>query len=121
MRRVFLTLGLIALASPALAQMVPYGTFSTELTGTIAVTGTYQQVIPFSTNGQRKSCTIQNTATHNMLVFFGPTQPGNSSGKGYVMPASTAIYCGLPGGGVALDTVWIEGTAGDTFEYASQP
>jgi hypothetical protein len=62
-----------------------------------------------------------------MLVFFGPTKPSNSAGVGFELspPASGVaggwITCGLVGGGVALDTVWIEGTSGETFEYTSQP
>lgn len=128
MRRIALFVIALLLPFAAFAQVPPYGSFSTEKTGTIATTGTYQSVLAASQNGGRKSCTIQNTGTHNMLVFFGGTKPSNSAGVGFLLtpPSGTAqaggaISCGLVGGGVAVDQVWIEGTMGETFEYTSQP
>lgn len=99
----------------------PYGRFTTEVTGTITSTGVYQSVLVASTNGVRMSCLIQNNGAHAMLVFWGSAQPASNSGKGFVLTAGNAVSCGLPGTGVALDQVWIEGTSGDTFEYSSQP
>ena len=125
MRRIALLVGLL-ICGEASAQTPPYGSNSTEGTGTIAVTGTYQKVFSGTQNGQRKSCTIQ-TKGGAMLVYFGVSQPANSSGVGFSIGPSSAgvgggsISCGLVGGGVAQDNVWIEGTANDTFEYASQP
>ena len=109
-------------AAPSFGQTPPYGTASTEATGTIASSGTYQQVFPSSSNGQRKSCLIQNTSASQMLVFFGATAPSPNSGKGLILAASGGnVSCGLIGGGVLIDAVWIEGTSGATYEYISQP
>jgi hypothetical protein len=107
--------------APSWAQQPPYGSYTTELTGTIAVSGTYQSVFAASSNGARKSCTIQNKGANNMLAFFGSTQPGASSAKGFIITPNNFITWGLVGGGLTLDAIWIEGTSGDTFEYSSQP
>ena len=66
-------------AAPSWAQNVPLGSGSTELTGTISTSGTYQQVFAASSNGQRKSCMVENTSASNQLVFFGPTAPSPST------------------------------------------
>ena len=113
---------LLAGAAPSWAQQPPYGSGSTELTGTISTSGTYQQVFAASSNGQRKSCLVENTSASNQFVFFGPTAPSPNSGKGLLLvPNGGWVSCGLPGGGVAIDAVWIEGASGATYEYISQP
>lgn len=114
---------------PAQAQQNTYGYFTTESTGTISQSGVYQQVFAASQRGARGGCLIQNKGVsgNQMLVFFGSTKPANNSGVGYPIgpPSGQSpggwISCGLIGGGVALDQIWIEGTSGDTFEQASQP
>lgn len=131
--RTFALLLCLCFALGAKAQQAkPWGSNSTELKTTIVSTGVYQQVFAASSNGARVGCLIINKGTtpttgNTMLVFFGPTQPANNSGIGVPLspPTTTvsggAVSCGLIGGGVAVDAVWIEGTAGDTYEYSSQP
>lgn len=122
---------LAGLTHAAGAQNLPYGKAAAEAPGTIAATGVWQQVWGASQNGVRTNCVIQNTGTHAMSVFFGPTAPAPNATVGFPLGPATAsgsfnvgggvISCGNIGGGLTSGPVWITGTQNDTFEYASQP
>ena len=83
---------LLAGAAPSWAQVPPYGTFTTEQTGTITTSGVYQQVFAASSQGARKSCTIMNTSATAQLVFFGSTAPAASSGKGLLLRSYRTVF-----------------------------
>lgn len=74
MKRFCLSVLLFAASiSSALAatQVAPVGVYSTDISGTVTVGGTYQQVA--AANSSRKNCTIQNpsTATEALNVKIG--------------------------------------------------
>lgn len=132
LRRVILAAALCLTVVAALAQAPPFGRAASEGTGTITTTGDWQLVFPAARSvTSRADCRIQNTGTHAMSVFFGPTAPANGSYVGFPLsPASASgslnvgggyISCGNVGGGLTNGPVWITGTSGDTFEYTSQP
>lgn len=92
---------------------------STNLSGTISVTNTFQS-IQASTAG-RNGCLIQNNSTANeMWVYFGAIG-GATKGKSFGLPPGTStapggsISCSVGGLGVLTDQVSITGTATDAF------
>jgi hypothetical protein len=102
-----LSLGLV---SGALAQTIPVP--STNYSGTIASTGTFQ-LIQGQANG-RIGCTVQNNGTHTMYVFFGP--PANATtATAAQLSAGQSLNCGIGANIVAKDSVSITGTSGDAF------
>lgn len=131
--RVVVALGILcSLGHAAGAQAPAWGRTASEGTGTVATTGAWQQVLPAAPSATaRSNCVIQDTGTHSMSVFFGPAAPAANAAVGFPLAAATAsggfnvgggwISCGNMGGGLTNGPVWITGTSGDTFEYASQP
>lgn len=110
-----LLVGALALA-PAigLAQIKPIS--SVNVSGTIAVTNTYQSVI--ARNTSRSGCTVQNTGTNTMYVFFGPLADATAA-KSVKLAAGQAVSCN--NGPVTLtDEVSITGTATEAFFAAHQ-
>lgn len=88
---------------------------STNLSGTIAVTNTFQS-IQISTAG-RKGCLIQNQSTTDpMWVFFGPIGSA-TKGTSFELDSThgLAISCSVGGLGVVTDQVSITGTGTDAF------
>jgi len=130
LKRLIFVLVLTLLPLCALAQQpvvtMPMAVTSTNASGTITVTNTFQQIWPATSGstgggaGVRRGCIVVNTGTHVQYVFFGsgtattatsiPLNPASVAGQlgGYVT-------CGSVGGTVAQDQVQITGTAGDTF------
>lgn len=85
---------------------------STNLSGTISVTNTFQS-IQVATAG-RNGCNIQSTGTHTQWVFFGAIG-GATEAKGFQLSAGQTISCAVGGIGVLTDQISITGTSGDTF------
>ena len=88
---------------------------STNLSGTIAVTNTFQS-IQASTAG-RNGCLIQNQSTTNpMYVYFGAIGVATKA-KSFILDTAhgLAISCSVGGLGVLTDQVSITGTAADGF------
>jgi len=88
---------------------------STNLSGTIAVTNTFQS-IQVSTAG-RNGCLIQNQSTTDpMWVYFGAIA-GATKAKSFELDTShgLAISCSVGGLGVLTDQVSITGTGTDGF------
>jgi len=88
---------------------------STNLSGTIAVTNTFQS-IQVSTAG-RQGCLIQNqSTTDQMWVYFGAIG-GATKAKSFILDTAhgLAISCAVGGLGVLTDQVSITGTAPDGF------
>lgn len=97
----------------------PYALTTTDnQSSTIAVTNTFQQIFAASTaNTGRSGCTIQNTGTNAMYVFFGATADA-TIGKSVKLVAGQATTC--DNNDTVLKTaVQITGTATETY-YASQ-
>jgi hypothetical protein len=94
------------------AQSIPKT--STNLSGTIAVTNTFQQ-IQGQANG-RQGCTIQNvTSADSQWVYFG-TCTSASKGASVLLAPGQSVNCNLPGSNLVLsDPVCITGTSGDSF------
>lgn len=119
-------LALVALHSFASAQNMSnvqiYRT-STNVSSTIAVTNTFQSVIPapsaaFPPTNSRVACTVQNTGTNPMYVFFGPIASATIA-KSVVLTTGQAVTCNNDL--VSLqDQVSITGTATETFFAAYQ-
>lgn len=89
---------------------------SINLSGTIAVTNTFQS-IQVQVIG-RAGCTIQNSSTTDtMWVFFGPIASATKA-TSFVLDSThgLAISCATPfGNGVLQDQVSITGTSTDPF------
>lgn len=124
MKKIILVLGLLWLSLGSAFAQEKVFTLPSPLTAvdnessSIAVTNTFQQVFPASTatNG-RTGCTIQNTGTNPMYVFFGTTAAAT-------IAKSVKIIVGQPvtcdnNNTVLKTAVQITGTATETY-YASQ-
>jgi hypothetical protein len=130
MKRIFRTLAVVAgvaLATPLLAASelpvvtYPQGRASKNVSSTIAVTNTFQSVIPAVVGGvaeQRASCTIQNNGTHTMYVFAGPIASATLTNS-IQLSAGQFFYC-YAGVTVISDQISIAGTSGDAFYAAYQ-
>lgn len=104
----------VALPPLAAAQIKPIA--SVNVSGTIAVTNTFQSIIARNTN--RSGCTVQNTGTNTMYVFFGPLADATAA-KSVKLAAGGAVSCN--NGPVTLtDEVSITGTATEAFFAAHQ-
>lgn len=100
---------------------------STNVSGTIATTGTFQSVLAAtSAAAPRKGCLIQNNGTGFMFVFAGPIASATEA-KSYQLqpPTSTtqggSFSCATLTGAVLQDQISITGTGADTFTASSQP
>lgn len=85
---------------------------STNLSGTIATTNTFQS-IQVSTAG-RKGCAVQNNGSHNMDVFFGAIGSA-TTGNSFVLSPGQGITCAVGGLAVLTDQVSVTGTSGDAY------
>lgn len=110
-----LALALMLAALPASAQVNRQT--STNVSSTIAVTNTFQQVL--ARQDGRSGCTIVNYGTNTMWVFFGPIASATKAAS-IQIDNKIPTYCQF-GGVVLVDQVSITGTAGDAFFAASQP
>lgn len=114
----FLLAMLLLLATPVLAQQtgqpvqnLPNPRVVTNVSSTVAVTNTFQALL--SANTGRLECTIQNTGTNAMYVFFGATADATvaTSAK---LTAGQSAYCTVNNVNY-LGAVAITGTATETF------
>jgi len=105
---------------PEPVTTAPYTNVTTTNASTTINPGgsTFQSVFAApGTNQTRSACVIQNNATHNMNVFFGPIASATTSNSVVIQPGQS-VSCNV--GGVTLqDQVSITGTNGDAF-YAAQ-
>lgn len=90
---------------------------STNLSGTVAVTNTFQS-IQVSTAG-RNGCTVQNNDTNSMWVFFGAIGSATKA-HSIVLAAGQALSCAVGGLGVLTDQISITGTSTGVFFAAVQ-
>lgn len=116
MRKLIVALALFFAPVAALAQTAPFPKPSTNVSGTIAVTNTFQSVIASALG--RASCSVQNNGSNAMYVFFGPIANATTSNS---VKLSTGQSVSCTAGGVVLtDQVSITGTNGDVFFAAWQ-
>ena len=102
-----------ALALPAYGQQAKLP--STNVSGTIAVTDTFQSVFEA---GPRSGCTVQNNGAASMWVFFGPIASATKA-KSVVLTTGQSVGCNSPG--ITLsDQISITGTATQEFFAAVQ-
>lgn len=88
---------------------------STNVSGTIAVTNTFQEVFGA---GPKAGCTIQNNGAATMWVFFGPIASATKA-KSVVLLTGQSVSCNSPG--ITLsDQISITGTATQEFFAAVQ-
>jgi len=92
------------------AQSIPLP--STNLSGTITTTGTFQQIQ--GTTNNRNGCTIQNNGTHTMYVYLG-TLSGATTAASAQLTAGQSLNCAIASDFVVKDAISITGTSGDTF------
>lgn len=103
-----------ALTGPAAAQFQRVVTI--EVGGTIAVTNTFQQAL--AARDARTGCTLQNTGTNAMYVYFGATADATIA-KSFKLTAGQSISCGI-GNVILTDAIQITGTATEAYAVASQ-
>lgn len=84
---------------------------NSRLSGTIAVTNTFQSIAVAETF--RYGCTIQNNGAATMWVFFGPIASATKAGS-VVLSASQSVSCNSAGV-VLTDQISITGTATQEF------
>lgn len=102
--------------SPVTTQ--PRGVTTLNSSSSIAVTNTFQSVFAESTNTPgRLNCTVQNTGSNDMYVFFGPIASATIA-KSVKLASGQSVTCSIFGI-VLKDQVSVTGTMGDTF-YAAQ-
>lgn len=110
-----------AIFGSALAQQPPYAATSTITSGVIAVTNTYQVLLPLQRG--RLGCTIQNNGTNTMYIYLDNTG-GAVAPSGIVtalkLVAGQTMNCAIGGVAVVSDQIWITGTAADTFVVTRQ-
>jgi hypothetical protein len=86
---------------------------STNLSGTIAVSNTFQSIQ--TANAARRGGTIQNNGAANMFVFFGPITNASLTNS-FIIPPGQSIQLGAPSvPGALTDQVSITGTATQAF------
>lgn len=128
MKKIFLVLGLFLFPHLALAQaptiIKPYNINNVDnQSSTIAVTNTFQPVFTAQTAVTgRTACTIQNTGTNPMYVYFGATQSSvlaeATIARSVKIIAGQAVTCNADTI-IIKNAVWITGTATETY-YAAQ-
>ena len=115
-------------ANPPTVQTVPAPgtTYGGNGSGTIASTGTFQEIFAAATPGSdvfRRGCLIENLGSHNMYVNEATVTPTESNT--FALPgipttgAVSVFHCDQPGGTVWTGEIDITGTASDAF-YAVQ-
>ncbi len=103
--------------TPALAQIgqpvqsYPLPRVVTNVSSTIVMTSTFQSL--FSANANRLNCTVQNTGTNSMYVFFGAAADA-ATGTSVKLAAGQSLNC-ISGGVTYQGAVAITGTATETF------
>lgn len=106
--------GLFALLSLLLAPIAASGQTNrttSNLSTTIAVTNTFQSIE--AANPSRNGCSVQNTGTNAMYVFFGPIASATIA-KSVKLTAGQSVTCNFIGV-VLMDQVSITGTSTETF------
>jgi hypothetical protein len=92
----------------AFAQQVKYP--STNVSGTIAVTNTFQSI---AGEGPRSGCMIQNKGSNDMWVFFGPIATATRA-RSVRLAIGLMVTCNNPGATLS-DQISISGTATEEF------
>lgn len=122
MKRLLLALLMMGASLPSYAQSPvitqPYGVTSVNYSSTIAITNIFQSVWAANTTTRgRAGCTVQNTGTNTMYVYFGAIADATTA-KSTKLSAGQSVRCN--NSGITLqDQVSITGTSGETF-YAAQ-
>ncbi len=89
----------------------PTGRSSNTISGTVAVTNTFQTVI--TQNSARSGCTIQNQGSHTM---YFTTAGSPSLTNSFQIAPGAAYTCTSPGSNVtSTDQIQMTGTSGDAF------
>ena len=131
---VMLMLGCCEVNAQQAVVTQPGAALSVDASGTIAVTNTFQQIWPNTSNtpgnggtsGQRKGCLIANTSTDRQWVYFGPLASATKASAIPLEPASSVsalggyVSCATGSGSTLQDQVSITGTANDTFVAKQQ-
>ncbi len=103
--------------SPVITQ--PYPVSSSNNSSTIAVTNTFQSIwVKNTVTRGRAGCTVQNTGSNTMWVFYGPIANA-TKGRSVVLSVGQSTNCNV-GGIVLQDQVSITGTATEAFFAAQQ-
>ena len=118
MKRLIPILGALLISTSAFALT----SFTTITYGSVATTNTYQLILPIANSNFRSGCTVQNTSTSTEYVYFDRTgtTPPASNAAAYQLAGGQSLNCNDPGGNVALDAIWITGTAGATYVVGVQ-
>jgi len=91
---------------------------STNYSGTIAVTSTFQSIQGQTNN--RQGCSIQNNGSHPMYVYLGTAANATTALSFTLGPAANGnggqtFNCVVNGDAVIKDGIYITGTSGDAF------
>ena len=109
MKILLITAIYLLLASVAFGQTI--SVTSTNLSGTISVTNTFQSIQ--ATTSYRRSCTIQNLGSNMMYVFAGAIASATTSNSA-LLSAGQSYYCSI-NNIVLTDQISITGTSGDAY------
>lgn len=122
---------LLLLAFPSWGQVpvltAPNGVSSSNSSGTITVTNTFQQIFASAIGGTRvrQGCLIQNNGSNTMWVFAGPLASATKATSYTLIPPAAGVQggsfsCSTGAGSVLQDQISITGTATETFTAAQQ-
>lgn len=128
---VALALGLFI--APAQAQSpvetFPYPAGTNHVDGTVAVSNTFQTVVPTALsvpkNKSRKGCLIQNNGSNTMWIFIGPAASGTKGASFTLIPPTAGVQggsfsCATGAGGVVQDEISLTGTSTEAFTASWQ-
>jgi len=73
---------------------------SVPASGTITLGGTFQTLL--AANPSRSGCFIQNTSTHTLFIFLGPTASATLTNTIQVAANGGTFTCASPGGTIVL-------------------
>lgn len=107
--------GLLLASIPSLAQQQRAASVPTN--GTIAVTSTFQQLLP--RRDDRKGCTFQNKGSNTMSVFTGRTASATTANS-FSISAGQTFNCSGYGALVIIDELAVTGTSGDAYVVTEQ-
>lgn len=109
----------LLLATPALADtaITPGLRTTIQQGGTITTGGSFQSIM--AADPDRTSCTIQNTSTHTLYVYFGSTASATTS-NAFQVSAGNFFYCTTNVLALTDNVAVSTSTTSDTFVFSYQ-
>ncbi len=123
MKKIVFTILLLALSAAAWGQQViqtsPLGVTSSDYSGTIASTNTFQSVFAASSGSRgRLGCNVTNNGAATMFIYLGALADATTPKS--IQLAAGATYNCTTGTIVVTDQLSITGTSGQPFAAKQQ-